>query len=145
MTKKKQEKPRNQQRFVAFDPGDVHVGVALFEYGECVRCLEETPGGSLKMLNHLLRQGLDQVVIERFQLYPNKAAKQHGSDMLTSQLIGAMRLLACIHHTPVTIQQAALKRPTEALINRRGIKRLSLGVSNHAKDAETHGYTYLWR
>lgn len=139
------EKPKNEMRFASFDPGDVHVGVALFEKGKCVYSKEHTPASSLEWLTQRLEEGLDYVVIERFQLYPDKAAAQHGSDMLTSQLIGAMRLLACQHNTPHVQQQAALKKPAENLINRRKIKRLSLKEGNHAKDAETHGYAFLWR
>ena len=137
---------KDQQKFISFDPGDVHVGVAVFDQGRCVQCMEQTPLGSLKMLLGLLKdKELDHVVIERYQLYPNKAMLQSGSDMLTSQLIGAMRALAWLYDVPVTLQQAALKKPTEALIRRRNIERLSFGKGDHAKDAETHGYTYLWK
>lgn len=139
------DKPRDLMRFASFDPGDVHVGVALFEKGKCVYSREHSPESSLQWLDERLKEGLDHVVIERFQLYPNKAAAQHGSDMLTSQLIGAMRLLACQHKCPVTQQQAALKKPTENLVKRRGVKRLSTKEGNHAKDAETHGYAFIWR
>lgn len=137
---------KDQQKFISFDPGDVHVGVAVFDQGRCVQCMEQTPLGSLKMLLGLLKdKELDHVVIERYQLYPNKAMLQSGSDMLTSQLIGAMRALAWLYDVPVTIQQAALKKPTEALIRRRKIERLSFGEGDHARDAESHGYAYLWR
>lgn len=137
---------KDQQKFISFDPGDVHVGVAVFDQGRCVQCMEQTPLGSLKMLLGLLKdKELDHVVIERYQLYPNKAMLQSGSDMLTSQLIGAMRALAWLYEVPVTLQQAALKKPTEALIRRRNIERLSFGKGDHAKDAESHGYTYLWK
>ena len=138
-------KPRDQMRFASFDPGDVHVGVALFEKGECTYCKEHTPTSSLEWLTARLKEGLDYVVIERFQLYPNKASAQHGSDMLTSQLIGAMRLLSCQHGTPVIQQQAALKKPTENLIIRRAIERRSNNEGGHARDAETHGYAFIWR
>lgn len=143
--RKPRKLPRDQQRFASFDPGDVHVGVALFDKGRCVYCAEHTPESSLQWLKKQLRLGLDHVVIERFQLYPNKAAAQHGSDMLTSQLIGAMRFVCCLYKTEVSQQQAALKKPTESLIIKRNIERLSVQEGNHAKDAETHGYTYLWK
>ena len=137
---------KDQQKFISFDPGDVHVGVAVFDQGRCIQCMEQTPLGSLQMLLRLLKNNeLDHVVIERYQLYPNKAMLQSGSDMLTSQLIGAMRALAWLHDVPVTLQQAALKKPAESLIKRRGIQRLSDGEGGHAKDAESHGYIYLWR
>lgn len=139
------KKRRNRMRFTSFDPGDVHVGVALFDQGKCTYCREHSPESALEWLAERLQEGLDHVVIERFQLYPNKASAQHGSDMLTSQLIGAMRLLACQYNTPVTQQQAALKKPTENLINRRGIERRSVREGNHARDAETHGYAFIWK
>lgn len=129
---------------VAIDPGDVHVGFAAFNDELCLWADETSPQGLVDYLIEELPY-IDTLVVERFQLYPHLAAKQHGSDMLTSQLIGAIRVLAYQAEVPVVIQQAALKRPTESLINHRDISRMSFGKGNHAKDAETHGYAYLWR
>lgn len=131
-------------KFYAIDPGDVHVGVALFRGRQCMWAKEFTPERVLKHLETHLA-GSEVLVIERFQLYPHLAQTQAGSDMLTSQLIGALRLLACQLNVPVVIQQAALKTPTENAITKRGIARLSTGKGDHAKDAETHGYAYLFR
>lgn len=133
-----------QRKFYAIDPGDVHVGVALFKGRQCMWAKEFTPKGILKHLEaHLM--GTEVLVIERYQLYPHLAQAQAGSDMLTSQLIGALRLMACQLGVPVVLQQAALKTPTENAIAKRGIARKSKGKGNHAKDAETHGYAYLLR
>lgn len=132
------------RKFYAIDPGDVHVGVALFRGRRCVWAKEFTPKGILKHLgSHLI--GSEVLVIERYQLYPHLAQAQSGSDMLTSQLIGALRLLACQLNVPVVIQQAALKTPTENVIVKKKITRQSTGEGDHAKDAETHGYAYLFR
>lgn len=132
---------------IAVDPGDVHVGVSYFDgTGKCRWAREFGPLGFLIWLNQylpILRIGV--LVVERYQLYPNKAAQQHGSDMLTSQLIGAIRWIGHQHGIPVVQQQAALKVPTESLINHRGVERKSLGEGGHAKDAETHGHCYLWK
>lgn len=131
-------------KFYSIDPGDVHVGVALFKGQRCMWAREFTPEGILKYLaDHL--NGSEALVVERFQLYPHLAQKQSGSDMLTSQLIGALRLLACQKGVPVVIQQAALKTPAESAIIKRNVPRQSTGNGDHAKDAETHGYAYIWR
>lgn len=130
--------------FYAIDPGDKHVGLSLFVNGECVWALETDPLTAMQHLSYTL-EATDVVVVERYQLYPHLAQTQQGSDMRTSQMIGALKWLAYQRNVPVVIQQAALKKPTEALIQRRGITRKALGKGDHAKDSETHGYTYLFR
>lgn len=130
--------------FYAVDPGDVHVGLAYFRDGSCVWAREFDPTGALRFLREHL-PGSDALVVERYQLYPHLAQLQQGSDMRTSQMIGALKYLAWRVQVPVYIQQAALKKTAESLINHRKIQRQSLGAGNHAKDAETHGYAYLWR
>lgn len=130
--------------FYAIDPGDKHVGLAYFEDSACVWAREETPLGTMQYLGKHLH-GEHVLVVERYQLYPHLAQTQQGSDMRTSQMIGALKWLAYRRGARVVIQQAALKRATEALIIKRGIARKATGNGDHAKDAETHGYTYLWR
>lgn len=133
-----------QRQFYAIDPGDVHVGVAMFRGYHCLWAKEFTPEEILQYLSSRLK-GSEVLVVERFQLYPHLAQTQAGSDMKTSQLIGALRLLACQQGVPVVIQQAALKTPAESMIRKRKITRQSLGKGDHAKDAETHGYAYIFR
>lgn len=130
--------------FFAIDPGDAHVGVARFDGDQCTWAEEYDPTSAMRYLAEHL-PGADVLVVERYQLYPHLAQKQQGSDMRTSQMIGALKWLAWTLDVPVVIQQAALKKPTEALIRHRNIQRRSKGPGDHAKDAETHGYTYLWK
>lgn len=149
-------KPERLRRFVAIDPGDVHCGVAYFEDQECRWATEFSPSGLLMLLEGARLGNLDDhgryavpgvqgLVVERFQLYGDRMGAQVGSDMRTSQLIGALRLASDLGGLWMVQQQAALKTPTENLIRHRGIRRESLGEGGHARDAETHGYTFLWK
>lgn len=148
-------RPENLRRFIAIDPGDVHCGVAYFEDQECRWATEYSPSGLLLLLEDCrLGYGLGPneravdlqgLVVERFQLYGDRMGAQVGSDMLTSQLIGALRLEADLAGWWMVQQQAALKTPTENLIRHRGITLRSLGHGGHARDAETHGFTFLWK
>lgn len=89
------------ETLLAIDPGDVHVGMALFTkdrtdqdtgYGpwRCRTAYERGWADGLDEVAMLMIDGLlDHLVVERFQLYPDLAQEQAGSDMLTSQWIGA--------------------------------------------------------
>lgn len=131
-------------KLISIDPGDRHVGVAFFEGEGCSWALNFTPSDAMDFLLQEV-PGVDVVVVERYQLYPHLAQLQQGSDMRTSQMIGAIKVVARMHGVPVVIQPAAFKKAAESLIKHRGIVRKSLGHGDHAKDAETHGYTYLWK
>lgn len=136
--------PKEEGFFYAIDPGDVHVGVARFDGETCTWARESDPTSAMHDLAKQL-PGAHVLVVERYQLYPHLAQLQQGSDMRTSQMIGALKWLAWTLGIPVVIQQAALKKPTEALIRHRGVQRVAQGDGDHAFDAETHGYTYLWK
>jgi 2-methylisocitrate lyase-like PEP mutase family enzyme len=133
---------------LAIDPGDEHVGWALGVRGlgdvwgvkagqwgrpEAVRAVRDA-----LHLHHV-----DELVIEKFVLYPDRAAQQAFSPMLTSELIGKLKFLAELNDVPVEMQGAMIKKPTAAQLAARGIKRV--GVGSHARDAELHLYYRLLR
>lgn len=87
------------RRLMAVDPGDVHVGVVLFEQDangdwDCIEAYETTPDECSDRVAWMIVEGsLHTLVYERFRLYPDLAQEQQGSEFVTVQLIGAMRWL----------------------------------------------------
>lgn len=180
--------PRESGRpetLLAIDPGDVHVGMALFTkdrtdqdtgYAQwrCRTAYERGWTDGLDEVAMLMIDGLlDHLVVERFQLYPDKSDEQAGSDMLTSQWIGAAtwlvhsnedhhlrhlraelagKTLDCaplncrIRHVEFALQQAAIKKPITGVLRARGIASMARRnkTGGHAQDAELHGYKRLY-
>lgn len=139
-------------KFVAIDPGDLHVGWAEFErFGEhgewrCFNAEEITPEQTLERLWRARPGTWSAFVVEGFWLQPAEAPKLVGSELLTSQLIGAIRWVGVVKNTRVAIQSNQVKKPTRALLRRRAIARVAPATpGNHARDAELHGWHYIWR
>ena len=144
-------------RVLAIDPGDAHVGMAEFEEGRCVQAWEENPAQSLYYAQSMMREyRIDALVIESFELYPWKAQQQAFSQLRTCQLIGAFKLLFVSNgtmeitgqHPPFLWyqQKATIKKPIAAKLKARGIPLLAdeSGSGGHARDAEWHGYHFLF-
>lgn len=131
---------------LAIDPGDIHVGWAE------IRCLdgdvavgEWTPNETTDSLRRRFDWAREhgygfELIIEEFVLYPNQAKSQAGSSFQTSQLIGALKLIAHDYDVPVIMQGAHIKKPTRRQLKARGIKRKAVGAGIHASDAEEHLY-----
>lgn len=135
------------RRVMAIDPGDAHVGMALFHDGVCGWVDELEPWSCLLLLrDNLLDQQLDVIVIESFQLYADKAMQQTGSSMPTAELIGGIKATVAWFGPEVQIemQPATIKRPTLRIMKGRKYKRRALveKAGGHASDAELHGYYY---
>lgn len=88
-----------QPLIVAVDPGDEHVGTAVFTpdgrrtEGHRVVCVQEyTPDDWLDVMAYMLIAGkMKTLVYERFLLDGALAREQTGSEFVTVQLIGVMR------------------------------------------------------
>ncbi len=148
-------------RFLAIDPGDVHVGLAEFERKSdgvwyCVWAGEKTPDQFLEWyVEGLKKDRWEWVVCESWKLFPQAAPIYIGSDMPTSRLIGAIHALAAFlpddgawFDDPVRVhlQDPQIKVPTRGWLKRRKMRSIAkvLGVQlDHAPDAELHGYKYL--
>lgn len=148
-------------RFLAVDPGDVHVGLAEFECGSdkiwrCVWAGEMTPDQFLEwFVEGLRKKRWEWVVVESWKLFPQAAPVYVGSDMPTSRLIGAIKALAAFcspegawfDEAPrVVFQDPQIKVPTRGVLKRRKLRSIArvLKVAlDHASDAELHGYKYL--
>ena len=142
------------RKIVAFDPGEIHVGVAMLSghrngSWNIVEVWEVNPHQALQMLEPPYRPDMGEItfVIEEWRLYPNKTKEMVGSDFPTAQLIGQMKYLIARADRPVVMQPAAIKKPTEALMKVRGIQHEAVrqGRGGHAKDAETHAWHYVLR
>lgn len=126
-------------RVFAIDPGDRHVGFASWHRLERL-AYEVDAAEAVSRLEQILGRG-DLLILEEFRLYPEKAAAQSYSPMETSQMIGAMKLVARQKGADVVEQGAGIKKATRAQLRARGIKQV--GEGGHARDAELHLLHYL--
>lgn len=133
------------------DPGDRHVGVAVWEYLDpsgwhCAIAIERTPLEFERELIDAMEKGLvGVVVIEDFRLDGSLAAKLAGSRMETAKLIGVVEYLGRHYGVPVVLQDRQIKTPTRNILRARKTKsraRMSK-AGDHAFDAELHGHYYL--
>jgi hypothetical protein len=124
-------------RHLAIDPGDIHVGYAYDGQSDGVIAGEWTPKECCENLVQMLtRNEVDEIIIEEFVLYQQEYANQAWSPMLTSQLIGAIKLVAYWFRIPMIEQGAYIKKPTRAKMRRLGIEHV--GSVIHSMDAELH-------
>jgi hypothetical protein len=137
----------------SIDPGESKCGVAIFRGGRCIKALKSTPDECLDRLWRHLTQAEGEygtplhrpraVVLERFALRGDLAPMQRGSEMGTSQMIGAIRWQLRYHGVPLVMQTPqnahAIERaaPFADWPQRRWA---SYGQGRDAKMAELHGY-----
>lgn len=137
-------------KLVAIDPGGAHVGwcEGLWDGRELmvVDVWEFDPEAAMQRAE-LVFPHTDTVIIESFRLYPDKAKLLIGSEMETSQMIGALKYLSRHHRCNLVMQPAAIKAPTLSVLKHRGVKleAVRLKRGGHAKDAETHLHHYVVR
>lgn len=137
--------------FWAIDPGETKCGVAIFQHGRCVQALASTPDECLdKLWEHL---GYDLagptrprgVVLETFALRADLAAQQTGSEMGTSQMIGAVRWMCRHREAPLVMQtprqaHSIDENPGTEPFRSWPLRRwASYGQGRDAKMAERHG------
>lgn len=155
--------PLDTSRIAIFvDPGDVHVGVSMWEYQNphgwtSIQAQEMAVEEFQDFLADSLRSGVvGLVVFETFQLYGDKAMEQTGSEFETSQLIGVVKYLvrtAPIHWPEtagpcqITQQGASIKKATKAILKAKKVKSVAKAMGmdpdGHALDAEMHGYQFF--
>lgn len=132
----------------SIDPGESKCGVAIFRGGRCVEAHRSTPDAALDKLWVHLDVPMDlesrpwAVVLERFALRGDLAPQQRGSEMGTSQMIGAIRWMCRHLSVPVVMQT-----PQNAHAMERAVpfcdwpqrRWASYGQGRDAKMAELHG------
>ena len=127
----------------AVDPGGAHVGVATWKTGEELKATEIDAEKWLPLFERMVKSA-DVVIIEKFVLYPSKAAVQAWSPMATSEMIGAMKWIAEKAGVPVVEQGADIKNPTRRQCKARNLKWKD-NKSGHASDALLHLQHYMIR
>lgn len=143
-------------KVLAIDPGDVHVGLAEMTEDpqdslmgwRCRDTAEVSHDDMMSRLAHPDKLNMyDAVVVERFSLYPDVAMSLTGKEMLTAELVGAIRLACVIAAVPVFKQPASWQQPVQGVLRHLGVrsqaKRQKSGP--HAFSAEIHGWAYLMR
>jgi len=124
----------------AIDPGDAHVGFAIWKSEDKEATVKGTEFPAEKFLpffSKLISEGgLDLVVIEAFVLYPHRARTLGWSAMATSEMIGAVRWIAGEAGVWVVMQGADVKNVTRRQCHGRGINYKH--KSGHAEDAQLH-------
>ena len=131
---------------LAIDPGDVHVGWAYHDGSKSLDVVtgEWRPTESCDEVVHLMTKNkVDELILEEFVLYADRASDQIWSPMKTSQLIGALKLVAHWFRIPVVEQGAYIKNATRNQLRGRNIKQVGSGT--HARDAELHLYYRVLR
>jgi hypothetical protein len=138
---------------LALDPGAVHNGIAMFddEHNESWRCYAAWEFAPEECENYLTKMvsdhNIDGLVVEQFNLYPDQAMAQTGSEMGTCERIGVVKYLARVYGVPLTMQPASIQKPTVGLLRVRGIKSMAkrLQAGEHALSAELHGWHAILR
>lgn len=123
--------------------------MAIFHRGRCVQALRSTPDVCLdKLWEHLgysTESRPQGVVLETFALRADLAAQQTGSEMGTSQMIGAVRWMCRHHGVPVVMQTPSQahhvdENPGTEPFRSWPLRRwASYGQGKDAKMAERHG------
>lgn len=140
----------SEDLFWSIDPGESKCGVAVFVQGRCAQAVRSTPDECLdKLWEHLSYSGRTRpvgIVLEQFALRADLAAAQTGSQMGTSQMIGAIRWMARHHGVPVHMQTPRQAHSINGATSRLSFrdwpqrKYRSYGQGADAKMAELHGY-----
>jgi len=138
----------NTTRMLSIDPGEVHVGTAIWYGADCTMVREYSPWDFFAILENWLKEKkFDLVVIEEYRLYPWKSAEQGFSQIKTVEVIGIIRFLISRwgEGIPMVEQPALIKKPTEGHMRSKGLKYRSVTekAGGHCKDAESHGQYYL--
>jgi hypothetical protein len=144
------------RRLVAIDPGEIHVGVALFLGERCYDTYEVDPPELYRRLEAWLASGaMDVLVVELFQLYEDKAMAQVGSEFGTCECIGVIKYLwgrwGAVgkegEGPELVVQPAGIKEATTRVLRAKKVVSLarSRRAGGHAFDAELHGYHYVMR
>ena len=143
--------PWSQHPILAFDPGHT-TGWAFFEEGELKFAGEidttsiEACGEHAVKLFALYRPVV--VVMEDYRVYKWRAKHHVGSELLTSQVLGALQLLAIQSASTQNIAVHIIKQPAQVAKGFCTDKKLKewgywQSGERHARDAIRHGCYYI--
>ncbi len=134
------------EQWITIDPGDKHVGMAVWQRENCVSTHELSPDQALRTLDYMTSPDFwkppSLVVYERFALDPRRAGQQSGSEFGTSQMIGVIKWLCqkakveCVGYTNSQHKRVYSMDWYKGLSlkDKRSLPWWGVGA-NHAKDA----------
>lgn len=126
---------------LAVDPGEKHCGMAWWDSGVITDTRTVAPDMCVDTVHTLFaRRAIDVLVCERYALYPWLLQQQGFSEVRTVEVIGVLRYLCRVHDVPFVVQNATIKKPTFAIIKKRGTELT--GLTQHERDAEAHAWHY---
>lgn len=133
--------PSKNPTIVTIDPGEKHVGLSLWRGRDYVCAYEKRPN---EIKDFLKRTDPLIVIVEAFQLQPDKAKALSHKPMRTSELIGEIKSVAQDIGATVIEQQPANKDVAEKSPWARQHREVyGKPQSRHAWDAVLHGI-YYW-
>lgn len=95
--------------WVSIDPGDSKSGIATWQGARCLAAWKTTPERVLELIE-APESRWQLVICERYQLYGWLLPQQTGSEMWTSQMIGALRWTCRRRGIPFITQQASVMK-----------------------------------
>lgn len=129
-------------RWWSVDPGQVHVGIAIWDGDHLFTAMEVSPGQLLQMI---MTMEPPLIVIEAFTLRSPKwtnAQAEQASDTL--KLIGAVEYAVDCYSGGVVEQQPSVRHVAQASPYWRRLQQTSVVPANsHARSAVAHGLYYL--
>lgn len=131
---------------LTLDPGET-TGWALFDRGQLVECGQWRTLNPSTLANDIAaisaaRGPLDRIVYEEYRVRGNKFKEHVGSEVITIQHIGAIKVVAAELNIPLVKQTAGMAKgfATDAKLRRWGLYQPGL---RHANDSIRHGCYWL--
>lgn len=131
---------------LTLDPGET-TGWSLWEEGQLVEAGQEATGQNPALMVEFIRAVDDQhalstVVYEEYRIRPNKASQHIGSEVITIQHIGAIKVATDMMDITAVKQTAGMAKgfATDQKLKRWGLFQTG---QKHANDAVRHGVYYI--
>ena len=122
---------------VGLDPGNT-TGWSFWQNGELVEWGEVKLHHTASIVDLLYSFGrIDQLVVEEYRIYPNRAKQHIGHDLFTPRIIGATEAYAYINGIPLQFQPASLGKSHFTDQRLKALKLYRKG-QRHANDAIRH-------
>jgi hypothetical protein len=132
---------------LCLDPGET-TGWATFQDGELLGCgqAQLDHADLFQFIDAALSGGPDDktILCENYRVYAHRSQQHIGSEVVTIQYMGVVKLYARLHHVPLVLQMAwqAKGFQTDAKLREWGLYQVAM---KHANDAVRHGcYYYLF-
>lgn len=126
---------------LSLDPGET-LGWCEFRYGQLARTGQRRIKSFRDFEVLIQNVAPDVIVCENYKVYAHKAAEHIGSEVVTVQYIGAIKLIAQQRGIPVVLQMAS---QAKGFATDQKLRGWSLYQTNkrHANDAIRHACYYL--